>query len=124
MLIFIAILTGFIFAVGLYMILRRSIVRLILGFALISNSVNLLIFISGKLVKGKPPIIPDNINSISESYSDPIPQALILTAIVIGFGLIAFSTILIKRAYLVNKTEDLDDLNTTDKINIKNNKQE
>lgn len=122
MLIFITILAGFIFAIGLYMILRRSIVRLILGFALISNSVNLLLFISGKLVKGKPAIIPENANMLTDVHSDPIPQALILTAIVIGFGLIAFSTILIKRAYVINKTEDLDDLNTTDKIVVKNEK--
>ncbi|MCX7833117.1 MAG: NADH-quinone oxidoreductase subunit K [Ignavibacteria bacterium] len=123
MLIFITILSGVIFAVGIYMILRRSIVRLILGFALISNAVNLLLFISGKLVKGRPPIIPENLNSLSEIHSDPIPQALILTAIVIGFGLIAFSTILIKRAYIINKTEDLDDLNTTDKIIVKSSKE-
>lgn len=122
MLIFITILAGFIFAIGLYMILRRSIVRLILGFGLISNSVNLLLFISGKLVKGRPPIISENANSLTDMHSDPIPQALILTAIVIGFGLIAFSTILIKRAYVINKTEDLDDLNTTDKIILKDEK--
>ncbi len=122
MLFFIVILSGLIFSVGLYMILRRSIVRLILGFALISNAVNLLIFISGKLVKGKPPITSENISLLKETHADPLPQALVLTAIVIGFGLIAFSIILIKRAYIINKTEDLDDLNTTDKIIVKNNK--
>lgn len=109
-----AIFTGILYAAGIYMILRRSLVKLIIGLALLSNGVNLLIFLMGNLVKGGPPIIPEAAKVIEGPYDDPVPQALILTAIVISFGLQSFAIILIKRTYQVVKTDDLDEINTTD----------
>jgi len=109
-----AIITGILYAAGIYMMMRRSIVKLSIGVILFSNGVNLLIFLSGRLKKGKPPLIPGSSDVFIEAYTDPIPQALILTAIVISFGLQAFAIVLVKRAYKVLHTDDLDQLNTTD----------
>ncbi|MBZ9777552.1 Na+/H+ antiporter subunit C [Psychroflexus sp. CAK8W] len=112
--IILAIITGVLYASGIYMILRRSMVKLILGIILLGNGVNLLIFLLGRITKGEPPIIDSAKKVLEGVYADPIPQALILTAIVISFGLQAFAIILVKRTYKVLKTDDLDQLNTTD----------
>jgi multicomponent Na+:H+ antiporter subunit C len=112
--ILLAILTGLLYASGIYMILRRSLVKLIIGIILLGNGANMLIFLLGRITKGKPPIIPENTKVFVEDFADPVPQALILTAIVISFGLQAFAIILIKRAYKVVKTDDIDQMNTTD----------
>jgi multicomponent Na+:H+ antiporter subunit C len=110
----IALTIGLLYAAGIFMILRRSLVRLIIGLILLGNGANLLIFLLGRITKGQPPIIPDDLSVLSDAYADPIPQALILTAIVISFGLQAFAIILVKRAYRVVKTDDLDKMNTTE----------
>jgi len=109
-----AIMTGILYAAGLYMMLRRSLVKLIIGLIMISNGANLLIFLLGRITKGHPPIIKDTAKIFTDIYADPVPQALILTAIVISFGLQSFAIILVKRAYKVVKTDDLDEMNTTD----------
>jgi len=112
--ILLAIMTGILYAAGTYLILRRSIVKLIIGIILFGNGVNLLIFLLGRITKGKPPIIAPEMETFKEIYADPVPQALILTSIVISFGLQAFAIILVKRAYKVLNTDDLDMLNTKD----------
>ncbi|GGD27245.1 Na+/H+ antiporter subunit C [Flavobacterium orientale] len=112
--ILLAVITGLLYGAGVYMILRRSLVKLIIGLILLGNGANILIFLVGRIVKGKPPIIPEDSSTILDTYADPVPQALILTAIVISFGLQAFAIVLIKRAYKVVKTDDLDQMNTTD----------
>ena len=114
--ILLAIMTGVLYAGGIYLILRRSLVKLIIGIVLLGNGVNLLIFLMGGLVKGKPPIIPDTAHHLKGLYADPVPQALVLTAIVISFGLQSFAIVLIKRAYKVIQTDDIDAMNTTDDI--------
>lgn len=113
---FLAIITGLLYAAGVYMILRRSLVKLILGLILLGNGANLLIFLVGRLTKGKPPIIPEGAYTLSDVYADPIPQALILTAIVISFGLQAFAIITIKRVYQVVGTDDLDIIDREDEV--------
>lgn len=110
------ILIGLLYAAGIYMMLRRSMVKLILGLILLGNGANMLIFLLGRIVKGKPPIIDSAEKMLTEIYADPVPQALILTAIVISFGLQSFAIILVKRAYKITDTDDLDELNTTDEI--------
>jgi multicomponent Na+:H+ antiporter subunit C len=109
-----AIMIGVLYAAGIYMILRRSLVKLILGIIILGNGANLLIFLLGRIVKGPPPIIPGSAEVFQDLYADPVPQALILTAIVISFGLQSFAIILIKRAYKVVKTDDLDEMNAID----------
>ena len=109
-----AILMGFLYASGVYMILRRSLVKLIIGLALLGHATNLLIFSIGDLVRGEPPLIAEGAISPSIPFADPIPQALILTAIVIGFGSMAFAIVLIKRVYERIGTDDMDTLVAAD----------
>jgi multicomponent Na+:H+ antiporter subunit C len=114
--ILLAITIGLLYAAGIFLILRRSMVRLIIGLILLGNGANLLIFLLGRISKGKPPIIPEESKVFLDAYADPIPQALILTAIVISFGLQSYAIILVKRAYRVTKNDDIEELTTTDEI--------
>mgnify|MGYP001069361761 CR=1 FL=1 len=111
-----AFVIGGLFAAGLYLMLRRSIVKLIIGLALISHAVNLLIFTVGRLTRGQPPILAADAAALARPFADPMPQAFILTAIVIGFGVQAFFLVLIRRAYQTVGTDDLDDMTTTDTV--------
>jgi len=108
---FFVVLIGLLYASGIYMMLRRSMVKLIIGLILMGHGVNLLIFLVGGIVKGNPPVIAGTAEVLAGVYADPIPQALILTAIVISFGLQSFAIILIKKTYKVVDTDDLDELN-------------
>ncbi|MEO1008599.1 MAG: Na+/H+ antiporter subunit C [Planctomycetota bacterium] len=110
-----AIAVGVCYATGIYMILRRSFVKLIIGLSLIGHGANLLIFASGGLVRGKPPIIPGDQDELPPGFSDPLPPALILTAIVISFAILAFTIVLVKRTYQAIGTDDLDAMRTTDR---------
>ena len=110
-----AVVIGGLYACGLYLMMRRSLVKLILGLSLLGNASNLLIFTSGGLTRGRAPVVGRDAEVLSASAADPLPQALILTAIVIGFGVLAFTLILLKRAYQIVGTDDLDDLTSTDK---------
>lgn len=114
--ILLAITTGVLYASGIYMILRRSLVKLIIGIVILGNGVNLLIFLMGGLAKGEPALITSDAVALEGVFADPVPQALILTAIVISFGLQSFAIVLIKRAYKVLGTDDTDTLNNTDRI--------
>jgi multicomponent Na+:H+ antiporter subunit C len=96
------------------MIMRRSIVKLIIGLALLSHGANLLIFLMGKLTQGRSAVIPPEADGITHPFSDPLPQALILTAIIIGFAVQAFAVVLIRRVYHAIKTDDLDELQSTE----------
>lgn len=101
-----ALMVGVLFGCGVYLMLRRDPVKLIVGITLFTYGVNLLLFGSGKLLRGKPPIIVDKAaftGDISQ-FVDPLPQALILTAIVISFGITAFFVVLLNlRNTLVDK---------------------
>lgn len=109
-------LIGLLYATGLYLILHRHFFKLILGMMLFSLGTNLFLFLVGRLSRGSTPIIPDEAQSATEPFADPVPQALLLTAIVIGFGIQAFAIVLIKRVYQAFGTNSLDDLNNTDKL--------
>jgi multicomponent Na+:H+ antiporter subunit C len=110
-----AILIGTLFSGGLYMILRRSIVKIILGLALLSQGANMLILAMGSTVHDLPPIIAEGQTTLTGNFIDPVPQALILTAIVIGFGAQAFAIVLVKRVYAAVGSDDLDVMMETDK---------
>ncbi|HLT51405.1 MAG TPA: Na+/H+ antiporter subunit C [Arenibacter sp.] len=112
------VLIGTLYASGIYLILKRSMVRLLLGIILLGNGTNMLIFLLGNIVKGKPPIIGADLSVFVDIYADPIPQALILTAIVISFGLTSFAIVLLKRVYALIGTDDLDNLNTPEEEDI------
>lgn len=106
---------GVLFASAIYMMLRRSIVKLVIGLMILSNAANLLIFAVSGMTRGAPPLIPEGAGGVVEGViADPLPQALILTAIVIAFGVLAFAVVLIHRAYEVVGTDDLDQMKDTD----------
>ncbi|MBN1117948.1 MAG: NADH-quinone oxidoreductase subunit K [Bacteroidales bacterium] len=110
--ILLAILTGLLFAVGVYLILRRSIIKFIIGIIFLSNATNLLVFLSAGLVSGKPVFVPGGEIAMQ---ADPLPQALVLTAIVIGFGIVVFTIALKYKFFKTTGTDDLDQLQQTDK---------
>jgi multicomponent Na+:H+ antiporter subunit C len=112
-----AVVVGGLYACGLYLMMRRSIVKLVLGLGLLGHAANLLIFTSGGLQRGAPPLIGEEEKVLTPPYTDPLPQALILTAIVIGFGVQAFALVLLKRAYQAVGSDDLDKMKTTDTMN-------
>lgn len=111
---FMAYVVGGLFAAAVYMMLRRSIVKLVIGLMLLSNAANLLIFTVAGMRRGAPPLVPEGASMPPGPVADPLPQALILTAIVIAFGVLAFSVVLIHRAYEVVGTDDLDRMKDTD----------
>lgn len=112
------ILIAILYGSGIYMLLRRCMVKLLIGIILLGNGANLLIFVLGRITKGKPPVIDEAARIFTDIYADPIPQALILTAIVISFGLQAFAIVLLKRVYAMLNSDDLDDLNTPEEEDI------
>jgi multicomponent Na+:H+ antiporter subunit C len=109
-----AILIGILFASGIYCLLRRSIVRLTIGIILMSQGANLLVFSSGGLLSGEPALIESAETTLAAPFADPLPQALVLTAIVIGFGFIAFLLALVNRVYKELGTDDINEFNQTD----------
>ena len=109
-----AFVIGGLYTAALYMMMRRSLVKLLIGLVLLGQAANLLIFTLGRLTRGSPAILPPGATELLPPYADPVPQALILTAIVISFGVQAFAVVLIKRAYQTVGTDDLDEMNTTD----------
>ncbi len=109
------IVIGVLYATGLYMIMRRSFVKVIIGLIFLGHAANLLIFTVGRITKGVPSFIKID-GTIAENFADPLPQALILTAIVIGFGVQAFAIVLFKRVYQTAGTDDLDKLKSTDEM--------
>lgn len=111
-----AVVVGGLYAAGIYMMLRRSLVKLLIGLGLLSHAANLLIFTAGRLTRANSPVIPAGENALTTPYADPLPQALILTAIVISFGVMAFALALSYRTYKSVGTDDLDKMKTTDEL--------
>jgi len=101
---------GGLVAAGLYMMMRRSVIKLVLGLSLLSHAAHLLIFTVGGLVRGRSPLIPEGATHLVPPYADPLSEALILTAIVISFGVTAFAIALMYRAHQQTQVDDLDEL--------------
>lgn len=89
-----AIIIGVLTTCGVYLLLRARSFTVILGTTFISYAVNLFLFAMGRLSTNQPPVIRDN----ASGYVDPLPQALVLTAIVIGFAMTAFAIVLAIKA--------------------------
>jgi multicomponent Na+:H+ antiporter subunit C len=106
-----ALVVGVLYATGVYMMLRRSIVKLLIGIALLSNAANLLVFSAAGVQRGRPPIIEGT--GAAAGTADPLPQALVLTAIVIGFGVLAFAIALIHRVHQETGSDDVDRLDAS-----------
>lgn len=106
----IAVVCGALLAASFYLLLRRNLLRFVIGLIILGNAINLLIFTMGRLTRAEPPVIPKGAEVIEGAYANPLPQALILTAIVISFGLLAFTLVLVYRNFAVNKTIEADDV--------------
>jgi multicomponent Na+:H+ antiporter subunit C len=109
-----AFVIGGLYAAGIYMILRRSMVKLLIGLSLLGHAANLLIFTAARVTRVNPPLVRLGEHVPAEPFADPLPQALILTAIVIGFGLQAFTLVLFRRAYQTVGNDDVDRMKATD----------
>jgi len=112
----IAILIGCLFAGGLFCLLRRSMMKLVIGIILLSQGANLLVFSAGGLTAGKPAFSETASGLPPAGFADPLPQALVLTAIVIGFGLVVFSLSLLLKAYAAVGDDDINGFNKTDQV--------
>lgn len=95
---------GVLFSVGSYLLLQRSLTRIVLGIGILANGVNVLILATGSR-QGIPPIL----GSSSGPFTDPVPQALVLTAIVIGFALTAFLVAMAWRSWTIDGNDMVED---------------
>jgi multicomponent Na+:H+ antiporter subunit C len=111
-----SLLIGVYFAASVYLMLSRHVIRLLLGAALLSNAVNLLIFTAGRLVHEVPPVIPLGLTAPPTMTANPLPQALVLTAIVIAFSIFAFLLVLAMRAYQELGTDDTDEMRVAEPV--------
>lgn len=100
------ILMGVLYSSGVYLMLERSMTRVVLGFLLVGNATNILILIMGGK-RGIAPILGEGASV--EEFNDPLPQAFILTAIVITFGVTAFLLALIYRSWRLSRADELED---------------
>jgi multicomponent Na+:H+ antiporter subunit C len=107
-------LAGLLMAASVWLMLSRNLVKFLLGLVLIGNVANLVIFTAGGLTYGAPPLIAEGATVPAAAVANPLPQALILTAIVIGFGLVAFTLVLALRAYQELGTVNVDAMNVAE----------
>jgi len=105
-----AVVVGLLIAASVYLMLARDLVRFLFGLVLISNAANLLIFAGGSLTRAEPPLIPLGLSAPAAAVANALPQALVLTAIVISFGLLAFVFVLALRVFQDLRTLDTDEM--------------
>ena len=106
----VAAMVGTLVAASVYLMLARDVLRFLFGLVLISNAANLTIFASGGLTPERPPLIDAGALAPDPGVANALPQALVLTAIVIGFGLFAFALVLAFRGYREMGTLDSDEM--------------
>lgn len=109
----IAIAIGVLTASGVYLALRGRTFPVVLGLTLLSYAVNLFLFVMGRLVIGQPAVI----DAAAMGYADPLPQALVLTAIVIAFGMTAFVIVLALRAQVELGNDHVDGMHRNSDAN-------
>lgn len=95
---------GWMTAAGVYLILRKRSFAVVLGMTMITYAVNVFLFASGRLVVNQPPVLRYGV----ENYTDPLPQALVLTAIVISFGMTAVTVMMALGAFLEGGDDHID----------------
>ena len=99
---------GVLTATGIYLMLRARTFDVILGLTLLSYAVNVFIFLMGRIAVGKPPIIDKALAPTLANYADPLPQALVLTAIVISFAMTAVMLVIALRAHAETGSDHVD----------------
>jgi multicomponent K+:H+ antiporter subunit C len=102
---------GILTAAGIYLVLRLRTFPVIVGTAIMSYAVNMFLFASGRLALNQPPVLQDGVSA----YTDPLPQALVLTAIVISFGMTAVVVMIALGAYLSSQDDHIDEQPVADK---------
>jgi multicomponent Na+:H+ antiporter subunit C len=105
-----ALVVGIFFSAAFYLMMSKHIIRVLLGIVLLGNAVNMLIFTAGRLTPSIPPIIPGGLDVLPAGTANPLPQALILTAIVISFSFFCFLLVLTWRAYQDLGTDNTDEM--------------
>lgn len=94
-----ALLAGILAGAGVYLMLARHMIALVFGLSLLGTAANLVVFAGGRVLEGVAPLVPAGLSAPVEEIANPLPQALVLTAIVIGFGIAAFALALSLAAY-------------------------
>ena len=115
-----AALVGCFVALGVYLLLSRSVIRMLLGMTILGNGVNLLIFTAGRLTREIAPIVPAGLEGPAGPIANPLPQALILTAIVIGFAMFSFLLVLAFRAYQTLDADNTDTMRVAEPVDEPN----
>lgn len=111
-----SVLVGALFAVSIYLLLSKHIIRVLMGVAILGNAVNLLIFTAGRLTREVPPIIAHDAETLTRDAANALPQALILTAIVISFSFFAFLLVLGYRAFQELETDNTDEMRVAEPV--------
>lgn len=93
---------------GIWLLLRPRTFQLIMGLTLISYAVNLFIFAMGRITVDAPPVINTDLGADPNLYADPVPQALVLTAIVIGFATTALFLVVLLASRGLSGTDHVD----------------
>jgi multicomponent Na+:H+ antiporter subunit C len=107
---------GICYASAVFLLLQKRLLQIVLGIALLGHATNLLIFVAAGLHGSSVPIIPNGAEALPPTAVDPLPQALILTAIVIGLALFGFSLALAYRCVAVLGHDDIDQITHTDSL--------
>jgi multicomponent Na+:H+ antiporter subunit C len=110
-----AIVVGGLYAAGFYIITRRHALRLVVGMVLLGHAVNLLILVAGGLTRARPPLVPEDLYAPEFPVANPLTQAMILTAVVIGMGVQVFMLVLVRNVVRAMKTADLAEMDTTER---------
>lgn len=105
-----ACVVGVLVSMAMLLVLRRTLISLVIGLLLLGNAVNLLVITMGRLTRAAPALVPEGAHAPELPFANPLPQAFVLTAIVINFGLMAFSLVLMVRAHDVLGSVDPDAL--------------
>jgi len=100
-----------------YLLMSRNVLRMVLGLLLLGNAANLTIFVAGRLGSSLPPLITGDQTTIAIS-ANPLPQALILTAIVISFSLVAFTVVLLHKAHQRLHIVDTEEMREAELVNL------
>lgn len=111
-----AIAVGLFVALGVYLLLSRALIRMLMGMLVLGNGINLLIFTAGRLTREAAPIVPPGLEQAAGPIANPLPQALILTAIVIGFAMFSFLLVLAYRAYQTLDCDDTDQMRLAEPV--------
>jgi multicomponent Na+:H+ antiporter subunit C len=106
-----AVMAGVLYGTGIYLMLRRRLAQMIIGIGLLSHGSNVLILTAAGVTRARPPlVVSGEAVASTAAFADPVPQSLILTSIVIGFGVLAFALVLAHRVHLWAGTDDVDEI--------------